>query len=380
MRVCHIIHALEAGGAEQVLVGLHRAAAAGGFEMSVVALVGDLSSVHAQELGREGAQVHALGLRSRWDLRAFPRALRAASAYRADVVHTHLKHADIVGAYVARRMGVPHVSTLHVIEDAVTGQRAAKTWVAAQVRQRLADRTVAVSDAQRDWYLSRFGVAPETVTTIHNGVQPPPEADEQRRSAIRKSLGYDDHDVLAAMVAIMRPGKGFEDLVEAVRRLPDDSRLKVLLVGDGPDRDALERAVSADERVRGRVAFAGYRDDVPLLLTAVDLVVHPSHAVALPTARIHAIASGVPVVATDVGGIPEVVGSDAAILVAPRSPDELAESMSRLAADPGLRASLGRAGRARYEQEFSAQGWARRLADLYDEVGSSGRPGRRVAK
>lgn len=381
MRVCHIIHALTAGGAEQVLVELHGAAPLGGFDMSVVALTGDLSSIHAQGLQRAGADVHALGLTSRWDLRAFPRALALAQAWSADIIHTHLKHADIVGAYVAQRMRIPHVSTLHVIEDSVSGQLAAKSWLAGQVRQRLTDRTIAVSEAQRTWYLSTFGVPPESVVTIHNGIETPPQVDEPTRSEVRRSLGYDSAAVIAAMVAIMRPGKGFDDLLAAIGLLPEDSPLRVVLIGDGPDRGALEADVAADPRLRERVSFIGYREDVPRLLASVDFVVHPSHADALPTALLHAISGGVPVVATDVGGIPEIVGPDAALLVPPRRPDLLVKAMTRLVEDGETRSRLGAAGRSRFEREFSAQSWAQRLADLYDElVTSSGNPGRRVAK
>jgi glycosyltransferase involved in cell wall biosynthesis len=120
--------------------------------------------------------------------------------------------------------------------------------------------------------------------------------------------------------------------------------------------------------------FAGFRDDVAGLLAAADLVVHPSHADALPTALIHALAAGVPAVATRVGGIPEIVGDGAGVLVPPAEPAALAAAVRALTGDPGRRQEMGEAARERFADQFEGTAWARRLAALYAEVlGESGR-------
>jgi glycosyltransferase involved in cell wall biosynthesis len=115
------------------------------------------------------------------------------------------------------------------------------------------------------------------------------------------------------------------------------------------------------------VTFLGYRDDVPALLAAADLVLHTSLADALPTTVMQALAVGVPVVATRVGGIPDIVGDEAGILVPP-DPEPIAAAITQVLADPEARRRMGSAGRRRFLERFEATGWARRLSALYDEV------------
>jgi glycosyltransferase involved in cell wall biosynthesis len=368
MHVCHIIHSLGAGGAEQVLVDLATVADKGGFSMSVIGLMGQPTGVNARALLELGVPVRTLGLRTRWDPRGFTRAIREVAALQPDIVHTHLKHADLVGAVAALRLRVPQVSTLHIIEGASSGTAYAKRWVAGKVRTRAAMRTIAVSEAQRQWYLEHFPTDPSRVVTIHNGVLPGRPLDAATRAATRALLSRSDADVLAANVALMRPGKGHDDLLAAIGMLPDDSCLHVVLVGDGPELGRLKSVVGADRSLSARVTFTGYREDVPQLLLAMDLVVHPSHADALPTALIHALAAGVPVVATHVGGIPEIVGDDSGVLVPPATPAVLARTLQDLSVDPGRRELMGAAGTRRFEARFDARMWAQRLGELYREV------------
>lgn len=374
MRVCHLIHALGAGGAEQVLVDLARAS--GEVQMSVLALVDVDEPVHAAALRDAGVTVRSLGLRSRWSPRALSRAARAAGDLRPDVLHAHMKHADLVGAFVARRRRVPLVSTLHVIEDRPGFLDAGKRWLAGRARQAVAARTIAVSEAQRQWYLSAFHADPARVVTVHNGVEAASRIDDVHRTDLRTTLGARTGDLLAVNVSIMRPGKGHEDLLAAALLLPDDCPVRIALVGDGPERSRLEAQVAADARLADRVRFVGYRTDVPAVLQAADLVVHPSHAEALPTVLIHALAEGTPIVATNVGGVAEVVGDDSGVLVPPRAPHGLAAVVADLARAPARRARLATSGRARFRAEFDARLWARRLESLYatvrEEAGSGG--------
>jgi glycosyltransferase involved in cell wall biosynthesis len=350
-----------------------------GVRISVVGLVEVDDPVHEHRLRDLGVEVRSLGLRSRWDPRALSRAARVIRDLRPDLIHTHMKHADLVGAVVARRLGLPLVSTLHVIEDVPSPLGHAKRWLAGQVRRRVAARTIAVSEAQRRWYLETFPSDPERVLTVHNGVAPPRRLDDRARTAMREALGVPAGGLMAVNVAIMRPGKGHDDLLQAVARLPETCPIVVVLVGDGKERRRLESTAAGDERIRRRVRFAGYRDDVPALLQAADLVVHPSHADALPTALIHALGAGVPIIGTCVGGIPEVVG-EAGILVPPHRPGQLAQALADLGADPARRAAMAAAGRARFGASFDARLWARRLAAVYEDAIRDGEPRLRRAR
>jgi glycosyltransferase involved in cell wall biosynthesis len=369
MRVCHLIHALSAGGAEQVLVDLAHAAPAAGLELAVLSLMRfDEQSVNLPALEQAGVSVASLGLTTRWDPRAFAAAEQVVRRLRPSVLHTHLKHADVVGAVVARRCQVPLVSTLHVIEDQPTALGRMKRSLARVARDRVAARTIAVSQAQRDWYIEGLGGDATRTVVVRNGVPAPALPDAPTRAAVRAELGVPSGACLAVTAAVMRPGKGLEDLLEAMARVPRGTDLVLALAGDGPERARLQAQAHERPQVAARIRFLGWRDDVPRLLACADLAVHPSHADALPTALVQAMAAGIPAVATRVGGTPEVVPAGAGILVEPGQPAALAAALVQLAADPAQRGSMGRSARSWYEQQFRVDTWARRLTLLYAEV------------
>jgi glycosyltransferase involved in cell wall biosynthesis len=365
MRVCHLIHELGPGGAEHVLVDLARVAPSAGLELSVLSLMPLAGHRYPQMLRDLGVRVESLGLRSRWDPRGPGRALRLLRSDPPDVVHSHMKHADLVAAYATPRLGLPMVSTLHVIEDAVSPVGRLKRRLGVRARRR-ASATVAVSEAVRSWYLGAFRVDLAKVVTIPNGVPAPPAVSDARRAALRAGFGVPEGELLAATVALFRAGKGHDDLLDAVALL-DGAGVRFLLVGSGPEEARLRERVRS-EGLGDQVAFAGFREDIAEVLAACDLVVHPSRADALPTALIHALAAGVPAVATSVGGIPEVVGEAAGRLVPSGEPKALAAAIEELAGDAVLRRAMGVAARERFAARFDGEAWARRLRGLYQRV------------
>lgn len=359
----HLIHDLGLGGAEHLLVDLAAVARDAGIEMSVVSMRPLASFRYARQLSEAGVRVESLDLAAWWDPRGPTRLRRLFPELRPEVLHSHLKHADVVAGRVAIAESVAHVSTLHLIEDGVGWLAARKRNIAIRSRRRSTQRTIAVSDAVRDWYLDVSGSDPTTVVTIHNGVPDPGPFEPAVLASLRSELGIADDAIVAVVVAIMRPGKGHDVLVDALPHLSDD-RVVFLVVGDGPDSERLRARVEDIDRV----VFAGFRDDVGKILAAADFVVHPSLGDALPTALVHALAAGRPVVASAVGGIPEIVPAGAGVLVAPGDPQALAGAIDRVAADVDQRRLMGKRARERYDEEFSAEDWADRLRSLYDEV------------
>jgi glycosyltransferase involved in cell wall biosynthesis len=349
-----------------VLVELAGVAATAGLELAVVALSPASRSTHADALRARGVEVVQLDL-PRWDPRAVSRALDELRAWGPQVIHTHLKHADIVGGVAGSVLRLPVVSTLHIVEDAPAGRLGRfKRSAGLAVRRRAAARTIALSSAQRRWYRELTG-SEDRLVVLPNGVADPGTPDPAERDRVRAELGVHDGRPLVVTASLMRPEKGHRLLLDAVAQLPADVCPLVALAGDGELRAGLEARVAADPVLRERVGFLGYRDDVPSLLGAADLVLHPSLADALPTTVMQALAVGVPVLATDVGGIPDIVGTDAGVLVPPE-PGAMAAGLTRLLTDDELRARLGAAGRSRFLDRFEAGGWATRLRALYDGV------------
>jgi len=264
-------------------------------------------------------------------------------------------------------LGLPVVSTLHVVEDAPAGRVARFKRTAGLVaRRRTAARTIALSSAQRQWYQELAGTD-DRLVVLPNGVTDPGTPDPGDRHRLRRELGVPDGRPLIASASLMRPEKGHHLLLDAVALLSPELDPVVALAGDGELRGELEARVAADPRLRDRVRFLGYRDDVPTLLGAADLVLHTSLADALPTTVMQALAVGVPVVATRVGGIPDIVGPDAGCLVAPDAA-EIATAVRRVLPDAELRAGMGAAGRRRFAESFESRGWAARLRTLYETV------------
>lgn len=365
MKVAHVIHSLGAGGAEAVLEHLVPAARDASIEIVVIGLSDAADNRTALRLRAAGVTVHELH-RRRYDLTvvlALAGLLRTAGV---DVVHTHLKHADVVGGLAARLTGRPAVSTLHVIEAAPRGWRGrAQVRLAAAARGRLMRTVIVLSAAQRQWYAA-WAPRSALLTLVPNGVADP--APTRSRDAVRRGLGVEPGQVLAVTVSLMRPEKGHADLLEALRGIPRGVPLVVALAGDGPLEHRVRERVGDDPLLRGRVRVLGYREDVDDLLAASDLVIHPSRADALPTALVSAIASGRPVVATDVGGIPDIVCEGAGELVPSRDPLALGVAVTALVRDPARRAAMGAAGRAHYEREFAAGVWAARLRGVYEDA------------
>ena len=366
LRVCHVIHSLQPGGAEDSIAAIAGATGAARVEVEVLSLLPLGESRVARRLIENRIPVMSLELGSRWDARALPAAARLLDERVPDVIHTHLKHADVVGSYASRKTGIPMVSTLHVVEDGVRGIARAKRSLGAWARRRGARMTIAVSDAQRSWYVHGPGAGcPQDVVTVRNGVADPPPLDEAGRRRLRDELGVPDGELMASMVGIMRPGKGHDDVLALAEAVGRNAGIRFVLAGDGPLRAELEARAAVRAAASAPVVFAGFREDAPALLAASDLVLHPSHADALPTALIHALAAGRPTLAYRVGGIPEIVTPEAGILVEPFDTAALLAGLDRLLRSAELRAELGAGARRRYEEEFTLDAWMSRLREVY---------------
>jgi glycosyltransferase involved in cell wall biosynthesis len=367
IRICHVIHELKPGGAERVLLDLAAVGGQTGMEISLVSLMPLSDAYFRQQLATLGVRASSLDLRSRWDVRAFRRAPATIAAHAPDIVHTHLKHADLIGGYAARALGLPHVSTLHLIESEPRIGGTAKRWAAMRMRERSASRIIAVSDAVRDWYIAMASADPDRVVRIYNGVRRPDPVSTTERGRIRRGLELDESQMVIACVSLMRPEKGHDDLLHAIAGQRERDAV-YLLAGDGPRRPDLEAQALELGLGPDRVRFLGFRDDVDKLLAASDLVVQPSHEDALPTALIQALAAGLPAVATEVGGIPEILTPQLALFVSPGDVDALSNALDEAPTTLAHRPEVAVLARDRFDANFEATAWARRLGDLYDEV------------
>ena len=271
-----------------------------------------------------------------------------------------------MAALAARAAGVPRV--LHFVHNMAHPP----AWPAA-IERRLDRRIDAATDvwitaAERasDALAQRREIPQTRIRTVHYGL---PDSDLTPQTAspeLRAELGFDGQALGIVAVANMEPRKGLGVLLDALAKLRHQGvRASVALVGDGPERDAL--GGRADELgLRADVRFLGWRDDVGSILAASDVLVLPSLAnECLPYVILEAMAQGLPVVSTDVAGIPEMVldGTTGRVL-APGDAVELSVALQALAAEPDVRRQYGQRGRARVLEHFTVGRMVERMAQL----------------
>lgn len=367
VRVLYLIDSLGPGGAEYLLAAYLPFLQEAGVEPTVVALQEQQGNPIAIRIAAQGITVTELDIRRLRQRGAYRRVREAIAAADPDVVHTQLEFAAVLGIPAARRRGLPTVATLHTLDEPPPRSRLALHFRLMAWALRRARRVIAVSDITRRHYLGRAGLRPERVVTMYNGIDPSGfQQGAPERGAARAEWGLDPEAPVLVTVAVQREPKGIQYMLDALPQVAAAfPAVRYLLVGDGPHRPALEEQVAL-LGLEGRVTFTGARDDVARLLAAADLFVLPSLTEALPTVVAEAMAAGLPVVATRVGGIPEMVRhGEAALLVPPADPDALAAAVCRLLANPLQAAAMGRAGRRLVAERFDIRTQARALADDY---------------
>ncbi len=348
------------GGAEQMLLNLASELRRRGHEVVPVGPAVGEGWLAARFVER-GFRPETFRLSSPVDLRCVLDLVRVFRGRGVDVVHSHEFSMAVFGAVAAHLTGRRHVITMHGgrYYAARRRRRAALRWAF-----RTSDAVVAVSSASRDDLAATLGVPLEDIHVVANGVphggRPRPE--------LRRSLALEKGDALILSVGNLYPVKGHDVLVGAlarVARLRPDLAWVAAIAGRGAEEARL-RTMAAGNGIAHRVHLLGFRDDIPALLTACDVFVHPSRSEGLPLALLEAMHAGVAIVATDVGGIGEVVRTEQeAILVPPDDEQALARALIRVLDDGRLRARLAGRALARARLDHSVGSMTDRYEQLY---------------
>ncbi len=362
IHVVHVVHSLSVGGTENGVVNLVNAMGPG-VRHTVIALT------HAGPLAARlpaSVAVFALGKRRGWDLPAMARLARLLRRLRPDIVHSR-NWASLDAVPIARLVRVPvvvHGEHGREITDP-QGLNPRRNRVRRLVAP-LVTQFIAVSDDLRGWLVGRVGIPGARVMTIHNGVDAARFSPEARPQA-RRALEVSPDTVVLGTVGRLDPVKDHVGLVDAFARVAAEHPAAILvLIGDGPCRAAVEARVAATGLAAGRVRLLGQRLDVAALLAGFDVFALPSLAEGMSNTILEAMAAGLPVVATRVGGSPEMVEDGVTgTLVPPGDPARLAEALGRYAGDAHLRSLHGKAGRERILAEFDLSAMAERHLALY---------------
>jgi glycosyltransferase involved in cell wall biosynthesis len=342
-RLLFVINDLSRAGAEGQLVALALSLDPARYQVRIALLKHE--NHFAAELAARGVPVAALRRRGYWDLGLDLRLLRLVRDFRPDVLHSFLFLANLHAALVGRLARVPAVV---VSQRSSNSSNLSPFWRrVARRSQRLADRLILNSQALRAEE-EAAGFPPERIVVVPNGV-----ARRETTALDRTALGLPAGPLVLSIGRLEeRKGQGY--LIEAwaaVHRREPSARL--VLLGDGPTRPELERK-ARELGLQDCVRLGGFQARVAEYLDAGDALVHPSLTEGMPNVVLEAMAAGKPVVATRVGGIPELVADgESGLLVAPRDPAALADALIRLIREPGLAAELGRNARCRARERFS---------------------------
>lgn len=363
-RVFHLITRLLKGGAEaktiETVLGLD------GYDF-VVGYGAEYDSEPVGQLEEAGIATQQFrSIRHYNPVTAIP-AVGAVARYirqeQFDIVHTHSTEAGIIGRFAASIANVPAVvHTVHGVPFASDRNNVLEQFVlrCERAAARRTDCLITNADAIADDYLSRGIGRPEQYTTVYSGIH----LDRFRDATPADDLAGEG--VCIVMVGRLADGKGFEDLLAAVDRL-EHERLSVYLVGDGPLHDSLQQEIRKRE-LSDTVEMLGYRTDIPAILAASDVFVLPSYREGTPRVITEAMASGLPIVATDIAGVPEqVADGKSGFLIEPGDVETLADRLEQLYSSTTLREEFGAVGHNRAEQ-FSKE---RMLADIkavYEDV------------
>jgi glycosyltransferase involved in cell wall biosynthesis len=374
IRVLLVIKVLGYGGAERLLVDMVSKRDRHAFHYEVAYVLASEDGL-APMIADDGTPVHSLAAEGNWDLRWVARLRALVVAGRFDVVHFHLPYTASLG-----RLGVatlPRSSRPAVVytEHSAWDKMAVLVKALNRTTIGMDDSLIVVSEAAHQ-------ALPDALRgrarVIVHGVDLSRSHDlvarrDEVRAAVRAELGVPDGELLVLTVANLRPEKGYDVLLDAARSVVDRGLpVRFAAVGRGPLADELadrHRALGLGDRFR----FLGERDDVIRLLVGCDVFVLPSRQEGLPVTLMEATSTGTPIVATAVGGVPQVIddGIDG-LIVPPGEPRALADAVERVVTDDELRRRLGEGAAARSSM-FDVETATREVEAIYRRLVGVGR-------
>jgi glycosyltransferase involved in cell wall biosynthesis len=375
IHVLHLRDTHEIGGPGKTILETFRAIDADRFRLSLGVFLarheqGESPFVAAAT--EIGMPVHFVRGYNQFDLRLVSRVAALVKAQRIDILHAHEVKSDVIAYLASKIHRVPIVTTMH-------------GWIGNAPRQRFFigldkrvarkfDRVIAVSARIRDELLAS-GTPERAVRMLHNAIVVERYRRKGTHGALAALLGRDLPRPILVSVGRLSPEKGHLDLVEALGLARSrGAALSAVLIGDGPSRPAVEERVRA-LGLSDSVCLPGYLPQPERFFEDVDLMVLPSHTEGLPNVVLESLAMDVPVLATAVGGTPEIVTDGVTgRLVPARSPQALADALLEFVADPGAWRRMAARGRELVEQEFDFTVRTRRLERIYTELLEERRP------
>ncbi|HRR21740.1 MAG TPA: glycosyltransferase [Desulfomonilia bacterium] len=369
IRVMQIINSLDIGGAERVAVNIAAHLNPDRFDSSLLTL--ERPGPFAAILEKKGIPFTSLHKKPGTRPGVFLNIARHIRKNRIDIVTTHNYGALFYGSFGARLGGCSRL--LHVDHNPKLSSKR-RYPIPHKRLSSMAFKVIAVSGEVRAKLIAQEGIAPERIDIIANGVDDSLFNIPFDRHSLLVRLGIPENRVVVGTGARLVYEKGLVHLLDAaglIKKKRDDFVL--VIVGDGPLMGDLQKRAH-DSGLNDRVVFTGARTDFHEIIRLFDIFVLPSVSEGLPLSLLEAMAAARAIVASQVGGIPEVIThGQTGLLVPPGSPAHLAGAVELLMDDPGYRAQCGQQARLRFAEKHSAQAMAASYARLYESVLGSDR-------
>jgi len=359
--VLHIVEELRIGGLEKIIYDLATKMNTEKYTVTVwcIARGGEI----AEELIRAGIDVRILGINSYYNPFNIIRMAKFIGKHNPDILHSHTYFSNTIGRIAGRLANVPVIIT-HVHNTYFN--YSIKNLLIERVLSFFTDKIICCSKAVRDFVLKHEKIKIQKTVVIHNGINLRKFHEGFNGVSLRKSFKISDDAPVIITVASLTEKKGHKFLLKAITSIKKRYRnIKVLIVGDGPLEHELKK-IARDYNLRNSVIFAGQRNDIPELLKISDIFVLPSLQEGFPLAVIEAMSTGLPVVATSVGGVPEVIEhGETGLLIPLGNPEALSDAIMILLKDEKIGKEIGRQGQKVISENFVSDKMVAEIDQLY---------------
>jgi glycosyltransferase involved in cell wall biosynthesis len=376
-RILWVIDSLGHGGAEKLTLEILKRLDKSQFDVRVCVLQERSGNPIEKELNRIQIPVDRVHIPYLSHPANLFKLFRYIRLQRPDVIHTQLQFADLLGNIVAAMLKIPSFSTLHTIEDLSPQDgkaywREKLTWICLDI---FCENIIAVSENARLFYSKKWGVSDKKIITVYNGIDLSTFnlLSEKEKLEKRKSLNLPSEAIVFTTVAVLREPKGIQYMLNALPEIIKRfQNFCYLIVGDGEYAQPLKN-LSNSLGLENHVIFTGQRSDINDILSSSDAFVLPSLTEALPTVLIEAMASQKAIIASNVGGIPEMVADGVSgFIVPPADVESLTYACIKLMQNQELREEMGRRGYQIAKEKFDINQLIHTLSDKYKEAINNG--------
>lgn len=364
LHITIMIDTLSVGGAERLQLTFAKAIKDYPIKLTLVSMAFKGTSL-LEEFHALGIETFEFQGSTLLDPKRLWKLIQFFRSHTCDVLHCHLTTANVLGTIVGRLLGIPVIATLHNVAFKAPGEKNIRVWLETFTLRYLTPVVVAIGYTVAKVQQTRLGnkkihVIPNAVPSISH------ELKQNKSQAQIDLLGFSAEKLIIA-VGRLQPQKAFADLIDAFAIVSQTQpAAHLIIVGGGELKENLESQVQR-LNLEDKIKLLGIRQDVPQLLTVSDLFVMSSHWEGLPLAILESMSAGIPIVATDVGDVPNIVTDDIGIIVPAKSPDKLAEAILQMIADPQKLQQFGEAAYLKASTEYSTDAWIQRIFDLYRE-------------